>query len=267
MASLPAGRCPFIKVAVPAALVIAPMIAAAWFPETAAPLLVRQAALCIWGVGATLAFERWLFSKTLQTAIRSVGFVPARRYALAIAVLASVPMWLFLPLFAWLNSVPVELRTDWLSVTLGVVLVNGITEEVLHRAFVFGHLRRGRSFLRAAVLSASIFAAQHGYLVASIGWTAGLASIVLAGLVTFPLVYVFERGGSSIGAPAILHTSSNAPVMILSTPASFMTTALLPHMAVVLVCLYLVFAGRPFLMADDERAETLTSDTSGPILV
>jgi len=229
------------------------MIAAAFYTSDV-PLLVRQAALCVWGVGATLAFERLLFSKTIGTAVRSVGFVRVPRPTLVIAVLAGLPMWLFLPAFAWLSGVPFEVRADWLSIVVGVVLVNGITEEVIHRGFVFGHLRCGRSFLRAAALSASIFAAQHGYLVASAGWTPGLASIVLAGLVTFPLAYLFERGGSSIGGPAILHTASNAPVMILNMPTDFMNRALLLHMGVVLVSLYLVFASRRFPVATSEAA-------------
>ena len=193
MASPTARPYPFIRVAGPVALVLAPMIAAA-FSMWEVSLLVRQAALCVWGVGATLAFERLLFNKTIGTAVRSVGFVPVPRPTLVMAVLAGLPMWLFLPAFAWLSGVPFEARADWLSIIVGVVLVNGITEE-----------------------SASIFAAQHGYLVASAGWTPGLASIVLAGLVIF-------------------HEPRAA------------------HMGVVLVSLYLVFASRRFPVATSEVA-------------
>jgi len=44
---------------------------------------------------------------------------------------------------------------------------------------VFGHLRCGRSFLRAAALSVSIFAAQHGYLVALLHMGVVLVSLYL----------------------------------------------------------------------------------------
>jgi hypothetical protein len=71
--------------------------------------------------------------------------------------------------------------------------------------------------------------------------------------VTFPLAFVFERNGNSIAGPAILHTSSNAPIMIFAMPDDFMAMAVLPHMAVVLVALYLAFVVYRFAAAK-ERA-------------
>ena len=50
--------------------------------------------------------------------------------------------------------------------------------------------------MRAATLSALIFAAQHLYLVLTIGATAGLAAIVLSALLAFPWPHAFERGGT-----------------------------------------------------------------------
>jgi membrane protease YdiL (CAAX protease family) len=232
--------------------VIIPLIAATWFFPPGFPMLLRQVLLCIWGVGAILVAERLLFGKTVREAVRAIGFVPARPPALVVALLVSVPMWLFLPIFAWLNGVPVALRPDWPAVLVGVVLVNGVTEEVIHRSFVFGHLRRERSFASAATLSAMVFAAQHLYLVLTIGWTPGLASVLLAAFLAFPMAYLFERGGNSIGGPAILHTSSNAPANILALPGGFLAMALVPHMCVVLISLYLVFVLGRFLV--DQRA-------------
>jgi membrane protease YdiL (CAAX protease family) len=130
---------------------------------------------------------------------------------------------------------------------IGVVLVNGIAEEVIHRGLVFGHLRSERSFGRAALLSALLFAAQHLYLGFSVGWTAGLASVLLAFLLSFPMAYLFEKGGNSLGGPAILHTSSNAPMIILVLSPSMATTILVPYMGVVLASIYLAFAFRRFL--------------------
>jgi hypothetical protein len=48
------------------------------------------------------------------------------------------------------------------------------------------------------------------------------------------LALLYERGGNSLGAPAIVHTSSNAPMMLFVT-AEAAGTVILPHMAVVLV--------------------------------
>jgi hypothetical protein len=70
---------------------------------------------------------------------------------------------------------------------------------------------------------------------------AGLASVLLALLLGFPFAFLYERGGNSLAGPAILHTSSNAPMMLLATP-DLAAAALLPHMAVVLASMYLSFA-------------------------
>jgi membrane protease YdiL (CAAX protease family) len=234
------------RVVGPAVVVIVPLVAAAWLPP-GFPHLVRQVLLCMWGVGAILIAERMLFSSTLREALRAVGFVRARKSTLKVVLLASLPMWAFLPLFAWTNGTAIDLRPEWLSLLLGVVLVNGVTEEVIHRGFVFGHLRRGRSFATAATVSAMLFAAQHLYIIVTMGWTIGLASVLLAALLAYPLAFVFDRG-HSIAGPAILHTSSNAPVMLLALPEDFMTIALLPHMGVIVVSLYLLFVVQQFLV-------------------
>ena len=73
------------------------------------------------------------------------------------------------------------------------------------------------------------------------GPTVGFASVLLAVLLAFPMAFVFERGGNSIVGPAILHTSSNAPAIILALPQDVMATALVMHMGVILGSIYLVF--------------------------
>jgi len=241
------------RVCAPAVVVIVPLAAATWFVPPGFPVLLRQFLLCVWGVGAILIAERLLFSDTLAGAVRAIGGVRASTSALVAALVVSVPMWAFLPLLAWSRGIAVALRPDWPQLLVGVVLVNGITEEAIHRAFVFGHLRRERSFAAAATLSALLFAAQHLYLVVTIGWTAGLASVLLAALLAFPLAFIFERGSNSIGGPAILHTSSNAPVIVLALSDDFIGTALVPHMGVVLVSLYFVFVVQRRLSKGGER--------------
>jgi membrane protease YdiL (CAAX protease family) len=217
------------------------LIAATLLIPPGFPYLLERVLFCAWGVAATLAAHRLLFSQPLDKAVREVGFVRARTPMMIVVLLISLPMWLFVPLFAWTSGVRVALQPDWPVLLLGVVLLNGITEEVIHRGFVFGQVRRGHAFGAAAAISAIVFAAQHLYLILTAGWTVGAAAVLLAALVSFPLAFVFERGGNSIAGPAVLHTSSNAPIMILAMPDDFMPTVVLPHMAVVLVALYLAF--------------------------
>ncbi|MCB0195078.1 MAG: CPBP family intramembrane metalloprotease [Anaerolineae bacterium] len=230
-----------VKVYTAAILVIIPLIAAAFFTPPDFPMLLRQMLLCAWGVGATLVAERLLFSQTWRQSWRVVGFAQARRPAIVVALLASLPMWFFLPFLGWFQRVPIHLQPNWLALWVGIILLNGITEEVIHRGFVFGHLQNEFSFVWAATLSALLFAAQHLYLLLSLGWASALASVLLAAMLAFPLAYSYARSGNALGGPAILHTSSNAPMIILALPPNFSATALLPYMGMVLVSIYLVF--------------------------
>jgi hypothetical protein len=83
----------------------------------------------------------------------------------------------------------------------------------------------------------------------TIGAIAGIASVLLAFAVAFPLALLYERGGNSLGAPAILHTSSNAPMMLFVVPEAA-GGVVLPHMAVVLASMYLSFTFRPWLRSE-----------------
>ena len=66
-----------IKVYTAATLVMIPLVAAAFFTPPDFPMLLRQVLLCAWGVGATLAAERLLFSQSWRQAWQTVGFVPS----------------------------------------------------------------------------------------------------------------------------------------------------------------------------------------------
>jgi membrane protease YdiL (CAAX protease family) len=229
------------RVLIGAVPVIAVLVAAAFVTPPDLPHLARQLLLFAWGVGGIVVSERLIFGTGWARLPRSLGFVRPRRHALVVALIVSVPMWGFLPIFALATGIPLAVSSAWPAILLGVVLVNGVTEEVIHRAFVFGRVRTGRSFAVAASISAAVFALQHLYLVFSIGPIAGGASVLLALCLGFPLAFLFERGGNSLAGPAIVHTSSNAPMMLFASP-ELTAAAILPHMGVVLAATYLSFA-------------------------
>jgi membrane protease YdiL (CAAX protease family) len=229
--------------------VIAMLVSAAFVLPPDMPVLLRQVLLCVIGVAGITVAERRLFGSGWRPVVATLGFVAPRPRAVVVAIVVSVPMWSFLPIYGRLAGAPSSLTPDWLPILLGVILVNGVAEEVIHRAFIFGHLRETRSFWSAAAISAVIFAVQHIYLLVTIGAVAGLASVVLAFAVAFPLAFLYERGGNSLGAPAILHTSSNAPMMLFVVPEAA-GGVVLPHMAVVLASMYLSFAFRPWLRSE-----------------
>lgn len=240
---------PIASVCTPAVLVIIPLVAAAWLPPEFSPVR-RQILLGVWGIAAIFVAERLLFSGSVRESLRSLGARPSRGAMLPIVLLAIVPMWLFLPLLAWWQNAAVALKPQWLLVFAGVVLVNGVAEEAIHRGFVFGHLRAGRSFAAAAAISAALFGAQHLYLIVTNDWMIGVASVVLALLLAYPLAFVFERSGYSLLGPSLLHTSSNAPALIFDLPQTFLATALIPHMGVVLASLYLIPLAYRFRASD-----------------
>ncbi len=233
------GSIPVIAILVSAAFVLPPDM----------PVLLRQVLLCVVGVAGITVAERRVFGSGWRRVIATLGFVAPSPRTVVVAMVVSVPMWLFLPVYGRLTGAPASLNPDWLPILLGVILVNGVAEEVIHRAFIFGHLRETRSFWSSATISAVIFAVQHIYLLLTIGAVAGIASVVLAFAVAFPLAFLYERGGNSLGAPAILHTSSNAPMMLFLVPDATGEVLLL-HMAVVLASMYLSFAFRPWLRSE-----------------
>ena len=171
------GIASVAKVCVPAVIVIVPLVAAAFWMPAGTPSFLQQVLLFLWGVGAILVAERLVFSETVSESLGALGFVRARVATVLIAVLVSLPMWAFLPMFAWANGMSLDIRPGWAQLLVGVVLMNGITEEAIHRGFVFGHL----------------------------------------------------------------HTSSNTPAIVLALPQDVMATALVMHMGVILVSMYLVF--------------------------
>ncbi len=221
--------------------VIGILVAAAFFLPADFPWLPRQLLLAAIGIGGIALGEALLFRTPLADLARRLGFVAANRRMLLVCLAASLPMWLFLPVAAIATGSTIHVAANWPAVVVGVVLVNGLAEEVIHRAFFFGRLRAQSSFLAAAGLGAVLFGAQHLYLIATIG-VPGLASVALAVLLVWPLCRSFELGGRSIVGPAILHTSSNAAFLVFGDASN--SGLLMLHMLVVLASIYTVFLFR-----------------------
>ncbi len=229
------------RILIGAVPVIAALVAAAFVLPSDFPLLPRQLILFAIGVGGIAVAEYLAFGPGVRRIATALGVVAPHWRAVIVALVVSIPMWLFPWLYGAFTGASIGLAPNWATVLLGVILVNGIAEEVIHRAFIFGHLRQQRSFIQAASISAAIFALQHVYLVFTIGAVGGAGAILLALLLAFPLAFIYEAGGRSLVGPAILHTSSNAPIMLFATGESA-TALLLPHMAAVLASIYASFA-------------------------
>ena len=132
---------------------------------------------------------------------------------------------------------------DALSLAPGLFAQAGIAEEILFRGYLFGRLRRGRSFWRAAWLSMIPFVGVHLLLFFTMPWPVALAALLLSVALSFPFAHLFELGGGTIWPPALLHfvVQGTVKVLVMSGPASSLfpfvwiaSSAVLPMLALVI---------------------------------
>jgi membrane protease YdiL (CAAX protease family) len=123
-----------------------------------------------------------------------------------------------------------------------VVLMQGITEEILFRGYIFGHLREGRTFWRAAAISALFFGLAHLHLFMILDpLVAGIATL-LAVVSHFPFAYLYERGRNTIWAGSIVHVAATGlGGNIFMIPPEVLTMALSLFLVVTMISPYLAF--------------------------
>lgn len=156
-------------------------------------------------VAAALAAERLLFGRPFAAGARDVGLgIPAAR-GLRTAAALGLLLLLVVPAFARVTGASVEPSPGGAWLIPGLFGQAGVAEEVLFRGYLFRHIRKGRPFWRAAFLSAVPFVAVHLLLFLTLPWAVALAAVLLATLLSFPLAYLFELGGDTIWAPALVH--------------------------------------------------------------
>jgi hypothetical protein len=104
----------------------------------------------------------------------------------------------------------------------------------------------------------------HVYVAAS-PWPIALASVLLAVVISFPLAYLFEPGGGTIWAPAILHFVIQATVKVIVLPHGAESFALAWMAASATVSL-LVFTVRAKPVADRLHCASKTERGRGATL-
>jgi len=127
-------------------------------------------------------------------------------------------------LFLRSTGTSAAVASDALLLAPGLFAQAGVAEEILFRGYLFGRLRRGRSFWRAAWLSMIPFVAVHLFLFFTMPWPLALAALLLYAVLSFPLAHLFELGGGTIWAPALLHfvIQGTVKVLIMSGPDSML---------------------------------------------
>jgi membrane protease YdiL (CAAX protease family) len=171
-------------------------------PTPGSALLAFGAALAILAVA-----ERLVFGARPGDLLVRLGFGRPVGRALAAAGLVSLAIVAGLLIAAAALGATLQLRPDWPIVLLAVLLFHGVAEELVWRGFAFAHLRQGRTFRRAVLLSVPLIALTHVPIVAGAGLAVGLVAMVIAAVTCLPLAHLWERGGRTIWAPALVHAA------------------------------------------------------------
>ncbi len=194
-------------------------------------------------VAATLAVERIFFGQRLAQAARTVGLGTPTLRGLATSATLCAALLLVVPAFATAAGESPAFLAAWLWLLPGLFAQGGMAEEVLFRGYLFGRLRRGRTFWHAAWLSMLPFVAVHLLLFFTMPWPIALAALLLAVVLSIPLAHLFELCGNTIWGPALLHFAVQGTVKVIVFPdaaatsfalAWMISSALLP-LAVLLV--------------------------------
>lgn len=207
--------------------------------------------------GATTAWS-FLRKTSLAESFREVGFgIPDWRVT-GMAVVISVFMLAFFPIYSALSNVKLSFQGNWLWILIGIITGVGIAEETLFRGFVFNFLRREHTFWKAATFSMILFGAMHLFLLLWLPIPVAIAAILLAILAAYPTAYLFEASNRTIWPSAILHTTALA-TNFFEIPSDVMTSLSLMWIGVVVFGLFLVLiVGK--LVLD----RSITNELGGP---
>ena len=187
----------------------------------------------------------------------------------ALVVAAAVGGAYFLSLLAGAQAVGVtlELRSNWPVVLVTVLLFHGLAEELVWRGFAFAHLRRTATFRRAVLRSMPLIVLTHVPIVVTNGPVVGLLALVTAATTCLPLAYLWERGGMTVWAPALLHGLVGTwQLFERSYPVRFSVVMLLASIAVPMLAFVAgdrFFARPPRSRADARALRPSPGGTAG----
>ncbi|WP_395645929.1 type II CAAX prenyl endopeptidase Rce1 family protein [Terricaulis sp.] len=156
-------------------------------------------------LAAVLILDRTVFAGSWRESIRALGLGAPRAAGMIAASAIGALLIATLPLAALASGTTLSLRADWPWLVPGLLAQAGVAEEVLFRGLVFGRIRHGRPFWRAVALSLPPFALAHAVLLLSMTLPLALASLALSIVITPALCRLYELGGRTIWAPALLH--------------------------------------------------------------
>lgn len=182
--------------------------------------------VCLAVVSALVTFERWISGLPVREILSRLGLGRPTGNGLWVALLPCALMFLVLLGYLALTRSGWTMLPGWPLLLIGLFLQAGVAEEVLFRGYLYRRLREGRTFKQATQLARIPFVLVHLPLFLPMPWPVALLSVVLAALMTSPLAHLFELGGRTVWAPALLHfvVQGAIKVVVVDAPA----TSLLP---------------------------------------
>jgi membrane protease YdiL (CAAX protease family) len=197
-------------------------------------------------VATVLVLDRLLFGRTLRASTVALGLGrPSSRGLIAAAAIGAL-LLLFFPLYGAATGATLGVRGDALLLIPGLLAQAGVAEELLFRGFLFGELRRSRTFWRAALLALPPFFAVHLLLFLTMPPAIAAAATLLSAALSFPLARLYELGGRTIWAPALLHAVIQGAIKLVVVEDERAATLGLGWMAVCLVVPWLAFTAARF---------------------
>jgi membrane protease YdiL (CAAX protease family) len=219
-------------------------------------------AVCAAVVIATLLFERVAFQRSAAEAARGLGLRRPSLSGTAAAVAICILLLCVVPMTARITGAAASVIPGAWQFLPGLFAQGGVAEELLFRGYLFGHLRRGRTFVRAAALSMVPFIAVHVTLFFTMDFPLALAALLLSIVLSVPLASLFELGGNTIWPPALLHLTVQSTVKVVSLPDAGITFPLAWMAASALLPLLVLLLPRRH--ADVTRLATPPLDRSAP---
>ena len=166
-------------------------------------------------VAATIAIDRAFFGLRDRPIVTTLGLGRPHSRGILIAAAISALLLATIPIFALVTGASVVVDPHAAVLAAGMAMQAGVAEELLFRGFLFGHLRRQRTFWRAAVASLPPFLVVHLFLVFALPWPIALTAVMLSVALSFPLAQLYEIGGRTIWAPALVHFVIQAAVKLV----------------------------------------------------
>ena len=196
-------------------------------------------------VAATTLLHRVLAGGSFAHSLQRVGLGWPKWAGIVRAVAVCVLLAAVIPVYASATDADFSMYPNWPWLAAGMFLPGGVAEEVLFRGYLFGQVRNGRSFWPAALLSSGPFVLVHLVLFTTLPAIVAVSAVLLAVAMSFPLALLFELGGRTIWAPALVHWMAQVGVkaVVIEEP---MPVFAIVWMAACAVIPFVAFvAGRP----------------------